>query len=157
MNRKPEHKKPIGDIGPIVETGPDEEIGIFGRLAPDGSADYVPVMRFESTTAKPLVKEMPILLVALLPPSQASARRKAVAVRLRDREHSLGAELVAGADHAHRNLAAVGDEDAFECRSQLSLPCEAGEGGRAIEAAITLRACGSTDPIAPLSASLRAA
>ena len=28
-----------------LETGPDEEMGEFGRLAPDGSADYVPVTR----------------------------------------------------------------------------------------------------------------
>src|SRR5262249_17065049 len=56
-----------------LETGPDEEMGIFGRLAPDGSADYVPVMRFETTTAKPLVKEMPTRLVEISAASQASA------------------------------------------------------------------------------------
>jgi blue copper oxidase len=56
-----------------LETGPDEEMGIFGRLAPDGSADYVPVMRFETTTTKPLVKEMPARLVELPAVSQASA------------------------------------------------------------------------------------
>jgi blue copper oxidase len=39
-----------------LETGPDQEMGIFGRLASDGSADYVPVMRFEPTATKPLVK-----------------------------------------------------------------------------------------------------
>jgi blue copper oxidase len=59
-----------------LETGPDEEMGIFGRLAPDGSADYVPVMRFETTTAKPLVKEMPTHLVELSAASQASAVRR---------------------------------------------------------------------------------
>jgi blue copper oxidase len=59
-----------------LETGPDEEMGIFGRLAPDGSADYVPVMRFETTTTKPLVKEMPIRLVELSAASQASAVRQ---------------------------------------------------------------------------------
>jgi blue copper oxidase len=48
-----------------LETGPDEEMGIFGRLAPDGSADYVPVMRFETTATKPLVNEMPTRLVEL--------------------------------------------------------------------------------------------
>ena len=51
-----------------LETGPDEEMGIFGRLASDGSADYVPIMRFETTTMKPLVKEMPARLVELSPP-----------------------------------------------------------------------------------------
>src|SRR5262249_60211851 len=60
-----------------LETGPDEEMGIFGRLAPDGSADYVPVMRFETTMTKPLVKEMPIHLVELSAASQVSAVRPA--------------------------------------------------------------------------------
>ena len=32
-----------------LETGPDKEMGEFGRVAPDGSADYVPVMQFEPT------------------------------------------------------------------------------------------------------------
>jgi blue copper oxidase len=59
-----------------LETGPDEEMGEFGRLAPDGSADYVPVTRFEPTTTKPLVKEMPARLVELSPASQASAVRR---------------------------------------------------------------------------------
>ena len=59
-----------------LETGPDEEMGIFGRLAPDGSADYVPVMRFETTTTKPLVNEMPTRLVELSAASQASAVRR---------------------------------------------------------------------------------
>jgi FtsP/CotA-like multicopper oxidase with cupredoxin domain len=59
-----------------LETGPDEEMGIFGRLAPDGSADYVPVMRFETTTTKSLVKEIPTRLVELPAASQASAVRR---------------------------------------------------------------------------------
>ena len=59
-----------------LETGPDEEMGIFGRLASDGSADYVPMLRFETTTTKPLVKEMPTRLVELSPASQASAVRR---------------------------------------------------------------------------------
>ena len=59
-----------------LETGPDEEMGIFGRLAPDGSADYVPVMRFETTTTPPLVTEMPIRLVELSAVSPASAVRR---------------------------------------------------------------------------------
>jgi FtsP/CotA-like multicopper oxidase with cupredoxin domain len=51
-------------------------MGIFGRLAPDGSADYVPVMRFETTTTKPFVKEMPTRLVELSPASRVSAVRR---------------------------------------------------------------------------------
>jgi blue copper oxidase len=59
-----------------LETGPDQEMGIFGRLASDGSADYVPVMRFEPTATKPLVKEMPARLVELSAASAASAVRR---------------------------------------------------------------------------------
>jgi FtsP/CotA-like multicopper oxidase with cupredoxin domain len=59
-----------------LETGPDEEMGIFGRLAPDGSSDYVPVMRFETMTTKPLVKQMPARLLELPAPSQGSAVRR---------------------------------------------------------------------------------
>ena len=59
-----------------LESGPDEEMGIFGRLAPDGSADYVPVMRFEPTTTKPIVKDMPARLVESSVPSQAAAVRR---------------------------------------------------------------------------------
>jgi FtsP/CotA-like multicopper oxidase with cupredoxin domain len=59
-----------------LENGPDEEMGEFGRLAPDGSADYVPVMRFEPMTTKPLVTEMPTRFVELSPASQASAVRR---------------------------------------------------------------------------------
>jgi cuproxidase len=51
-------------------------MGEFGRLGSDGSADYVPVMRFEPTTTKPLVKEMPTRLIELPAPSQASAVRR---------------------------------------------------------------------------------
>jgi len=32
-----------------LETGPDNELGVFGRVAPDGSADYVAIMQFEPT------------------------------------------------------------------------------------------------------------
>src|SRR5262249_59369886 len=39
-------------------------------------ADYVPVMRFETTTAKPLVKEMPTRLVEISAASQTSAVRR---------------------------------------------------------------------------------
>ena len=46
-----------------LETGPDEEMGVFGRVAADGSADYVPLMRFEPTATTPLVRELPRHLV----------------------------------------------------------------------------------------------
>ena len=46
-----------------LETGPDEEMGVFGRVAPDGSADYVAVMRFEPTATTPIVNELPTRLV----------------------------------------------------------------------------------------------
>jgi FtsP/CotA-like multicopper oxidase with cupredoxin domain len=59
-----------------LETGPDEEMGIFGRVAPDGSADYVPLMRFEPTTTTPVVKELPTSLVEPSAVSPASAVRR---------------------------------------------------------------------------------
>ena len=59
-----------------LENGPDEEMGEFGRLAPDGSADYVPVVRFEPMTTKPLATGMPTRFVELSPASQASAVRR---------------------------------------------------------------------------------
>jgi blue copper oxidase len=46
-----------------LETGPDEEMGIFGRVASDGSADYVAVMRFEPTAMTPFVNQLPTRLV----------------------------------------------------------------------------------------------
>ena len=59
----------------ILETGPDEEMGIFGRLAPDGSEDYVPVLRFEPTLLG-TVKELPKHLVELTTASPASSVRR---------------------------------------------------------------------------------
>ena len=49
----------------MLETGPDKEMGVFGRVAPDASADYVPVMRFEPKAAAPFVKELPAHLIDL--------------------------------------------------------------------------------------------
>ena len=60
----------------MLETGPDEEMGIFGRLAPDGSSDYVAVMRFEPTATMPLVKELPARLIEPAPVNPASAVRR---------------------------------------------------------------------------------
>ncbi len=59
-----------------LENGPDEEMGIFGRVAPDGSADYVAVMRFEPTATTPIVKELPTRLVEPATASPASAVRR---------------------------------------------------------------------------------
>ena len=58
------------------ETGPDEEMGIFGRVAPDGSADYVAVMRFEPTRATPSVRELPSRLVKPTVIAEATAVRR---------------------------------------------------------------------------------
>ncbi len=59
-----------------LETGPDEEMGVFGRVAPDGSADNVAVMRFEPTRAAPFVKAMPQHLTEPAPASAGSAVRR---------------------------------------------------------------------------------
>jgi blue copper oxidase len=59
-----------------LETGPDEEMGIFGRVAPDGSADYVPLMRFEPTAKVPFVNALPTRLVEPAAVSPASAVRR---------------------------------------------------------------------------------
>ena len=59
-----------------LETGPDEEMGVFGRVAPDGSADYVPVMRFEPTATTPMVRELPTRLVEPAAAAPASAVRR---------------------------------------------------------------------------------
>jgi blue copper oxidase len=59
-----------------LETGPDEEMGVFGRVAADGSADYIPVMRFEPTMTTPMVRELPTRLVDPPPANPASAVRR---------------------------------------------------------------------------------
>ena len=60
----------------MLETGPDEQMGIFGRLAPDGSSDYVPVMRFEPTATTAAIKQLPSRLIEPAPVSLASAVRR---------------------------------------------------------------------------------
>ena len=58
----------------MLETGPDERNGSFRPLAPDGSPDYVPVMRFEPTmTVRSAAKELPTRLIEPAPVSPASA------------------------------------------------------------------------------------
>jgi blue copper oxidase len=67
----------FGDGKPVIlETGPDEAMGDFGRLAPDGSSDYVAVMRFEPTAAKPPVRELPSRLIEPVSVNPASAVRR---------------------------------------------------------------------------------
>ena len=57
-----------------LETGPDEEMGAFGRVAPDGSADYVAIMRFEPMAVTlAIVRDLPARLVNLAPASPARA------------------------------------------------------------------------------------
>ena len=61
-----------------LETGPDKEMGEFGRVAPDGSADYVAVMQFEPTAGSANVKHMPKRLIepSVALPSSAVRRRQ---------------------------------------------------------------------------------
>ena len=59
-----------------LETGADEEMGAFGNVAADGSADYVPVMRFEPTATTPMVTELPTRLVEPPTANPASAVRR---------------------------------------------------------------------------------
>jgi blue copper oxidase len=63
-----------------LEIGPDEEMGAFGRLAPDGGADFVAVMRFEPTATTPMVRELPARLIepAAADPASAVQRRQFV-------------------------------------------------------------------------------
>jgi FtsP/CotA-like multicopper oxidase with cupredoxin domain len=59
-----------------LETGPDKEMGEFGRVAPDGSADYVAVMQFEPLPTTPLIKRVPKRLIELATINAASAVRR---------------------------------------------------------------------------------
>jgi blue copper oxidase len=59
-----------------LETGPDDELGVFGRVAPDGSADYVAIMQFEPTPTMPLVKRVPNRLIEPATANAASAVRR---------------------------------------------------------------------------------
>jgi FtsP/CotA-like multicopper oxidase with cupredoxin domain len=60
----------------VLETGPDEVMGIFGRVSADGSADYVSVMRFEPTAMTPIVRELPTRLIEPAAAYPASAMRR---------------------------------------------------------------------------------
>ena len=59
-----------------LETGPDKEMGEFGRVAPDGSADYGAVMHFEPTPTMESVKRIPNRLIEPARITAASAVRR---------------------------------------------------------------------------------
>jgi FtsP/CotA-like multicopper oxidase with cupredoxin domain len=64
----------------LRETGPDKEMGEFGRVAPDGSEDYIAVMQFEPTAGPARVKHLPKRLIEphAASPSAAAQRRQFV-------------------------------------------------------------------------------
>jgi len=68
-------RKPV-----MLETGPDTLMGIFGAVSPDGSADFVSIMRFEPTATAGTVKDFPARLVepAAADPDGAVGRRQFV-------------------------------------------------------------------------------
>jgi len=47
----------------MLETGPDKVMGIFGAVSEEGTAEFVPIMRFEPTATAGATKEIPIRLV----------------------------------------------------------------------------------------------
>ncbi len=59
-----------------LETGPDKEMGEFGRVAPDGSADYVATMQFEPTPMPRSAKRVPSRLIVPATADAASAVRR---------------------------------------------------------------------------------
>ena len=66
-------RKPV-----MLETGPDKAMGLFGAVSEAGTAEFVPIMRFEPTAATAAVKEVP---PSLAEPAAASPER---AVRRRE-------------------------------------------------------------------------
>jgi FtsP/CotA-like multicopper oxidase with cupredoxin domain len=64
----------------VLETGPDEAMGIFGAISEDHPNDFVPVMRFEPTAAIAAAKRLPSRLVEpeAANPESAVQRRKFV-------------------------------------------------------------------------------
>jgi blue copper oxidase len=51
-------------------------MGVFGRVAPDGSADYVAVMQFEPTPTMPSMKRVPNRLIESATPNAELAVRR---------------------------------------------------------------------------------
>jgi blue copper oxidase len=66
------NRKPV-----MLETGPDEVMGIFGAVSQDDSSAYVPIVRFEPTAGLADVKELPGRLIEplLADPGTAARRR----------------------------------------------------------------------------------
>jgi cuproxidase len=85
----------------MLETGPDREMGAFGRVASDGSADYVGVLRFDPVAKKAPIQALPRRLVA---PAAASA-----AAAVRHRRFVLNSGLCGGRPQAgaHTNMVAL--------------------------------------------------
>jgi blue copper oxidase len=64
-------RKPI-----VLETGPDEAMGIFGIISTTGEDGYVPVMRFEPTAATPAARQLPKRLIEPTAVDSARAVRR---------------------------------------------------------------------------------
>jgi blue copper oxidase len=62
----------------VLETGPDEIMGLFGAVSASGTTDYVPIMRFEPTATTPAITQLPTRLVepAVADPARAVRRRQ---------------------------------------------------------------------------------
>jgi FtsP/CotA-like multicopper oxidase with cupredoxin domain len=52
------NRKPV-----MLETGPDTLMGIFGAVSPDGSTDFVSILRLEPTATAGIVKDFPAHLL----------------------------------------------------------------------------------------------
>jgi blue copper oxidase len=64
----------------LLETGPDEVMGIFGAISEDRTGDFVPVMRFEPTASAAPAKHLPSHLAdpGTVNPASAVQRRQFV-------------------------------------------------------------------------------
>jgi blue copper oxidase len=62
------NRKPV-----VLETGPDTLMGIFGAVSQDGTADFVPIMRFEPTVSAGKVRDFPVRLVEPVAANSESA------------------------------------------------------------------------------------
>jgi len=62
----------------VLETGPDDVMGIFGAVSERGATDYAPVMRFEPTATRAPARSVPARLVepAASDPPKAARRRQ---------------------------------------------------------------------------------
>lgn len=85
------NRKPV-----MLETGPDEVMGIFGAVSQDDSSAYVPIVRFEPTASLARVKELPSRLIEppLADPGKAVRRRQFVL----DSSICAGNRVVSGGD-----------------------------------------------------------